>query len=571
MYSKQIVADLKNTIRILEFPVVDIDLSIPENKAFGDYSTNIALQLAKQKSKKSYHSSQEIANDILEKLGHPKYLERIEIAGPGFINFYLKDVSLTRILDDSPPEKTGKRETMKRVIVEYADPNTHKDFHIGHVRPLVFGESVARLFEYQGYQVYRSNYGSDIGPTVAKTLWGLEKLKEEYQTVKKEGSLREKAAFLGKSYALGHKNYETNESAKAEIDALTKKLYLRDPEVVPIWEETRDWSLAYFDTIYLKFDTGFDRRINESEVDIEGKKIVEENIGKVFSKNDGAVIFPGEKYGLHTRVFITSAGNPTYEAKELGLTRKYQELFPFDELIILSDNPQTSFFKVTIKAMELIDARLVGKKKHLPFGSITLTTGKMSSRLGNIISAEELIESTAKEIKNDYGNADQKVVVGAIKFNILKYGLTSDIAYDPKQSISLQGDTGPYVQYTYARTQSVLGKTQKDSENQNSGISDSLDHRVLPSHSENLTAEEREVLKHLEYFELSMDQVLKNLEPNKLAEYLLELAKAFNNFYQRCPILKSEREALRLSITEKVAERLKIGLYLLGIEAPERM
>ena len=551
MYKGRIIDDLKNTIKTLGFPPAEVVLSIPENEQFGDYSTNVPLQLSKLEAKKTYQSAQEIANDILDHFGHPEYLERIEVAGPGFINFYLKDQALIKVLDHQEDPK----HSLKRVIVEYADPNTHKDFHIGHVRPLVFGESIARLFEYQGCQVFRANYGSDIGPTVGKTLWGINKLKEEYQQIKETGTLREKAAFLGKAYAEAHKSYESDENVKAEIDALTRKLYMRDPEILPIWQETTKWSLAYFDTIYSRFSTEFDRRINESEIDVEGKRIVEENIGKVFEKNDGAVIFPGEKYGLHTRVFITSAGNPTYEAKEMGLTRKYEEIFPFDELIILSDNPQSSFFKVTIKAMEVIDSRLIGRKRHLPYGSITLTTGKMSSRSGNIISAEELIEATSQELKQQYNNSDPKVVIGAIKFNILKHSPSSDIVYDPKQSISLEGDTGPYVQYAYVRTQSVLEKS----------------HRVNGVEEQTLTEEERTVLKQLEYIGIVMDQVLENLEPNKLAEYLLELAKAYNYFYQRCPILKSEREIIRLKITEKVGETLKQGLYLLGIEAPERM
>lgn len=554
MFKALIEEDLKAALNNIGYKLADIVLSIPENSKFGDYSTNVALGLPKQTSKKTYQSSQEIASDILESLGHPNYLERVEIAGPGFINFFLKDESLVKVLDEKIKE--GKKN--KRAIVEYADPNTHKAFHIGHVRPLVYGESVARLLEFQGYQVYRSNYGSDIGPTVAKTLWGINNLKDEFDKVRESGSLRERADFLGQAYAVGHKNYEENPAVKAEIDAITIKLYQRDPEYLPLWEETKQWSLAYFDTIYHRFNIEFDIRINESEVDQSGKKIVEENIGRVFVQDQGAVIFPGDKHGLHNRVFITSQGNPTYEAKELGLTRRYEELFPFDELIILSDNPQAGFFKVVIKAMEMIDSRLVGKKRHLGFGSIALTSGKMSSRLGNIVSAEEVLEKTTEELEKIHGKADQAVVTGAIKFEILKYSLSGDITYDPKKSVSLQGDSGPYVQYTFARTQSVLENAKK------------LEKKTSEA-EKTLADEEREVLKNLEYAQMVIDQAAKNLDPNQICYYLLNLAKAYNLFYQKCPILKSDKEALRLAITEKTGEYIKLGLNLLGIEAPDHM
>src|SRR5258708_898310 len=401
MYKKLISEELKKVASQLKLKTSDTVLYISENPKFGDYSSNLALQQPNQEGKKPKHSPKEIASQILDHFGHPLYLERIEIAGPGFLNFYIKDLNLLKVLD----EKLSPQKSDKKVLVEFADPNTHKAFHIGHLRTLAIGESLSRFLEFKGVEVFRVNYGSDIGLTVAKSLWGVKKLGKEYEKAK-TGSLKEKAEFLGQAYTDGHKAYVSDEGVKKEIDELTNKIYARDPEVMGLWEETKQWSLSYFETLYSMAGVEFDVRVNESEVDQPGKKIVLENIGKVFVEDQGAVIFQGEKYGLHTRVFITSTGNPTYEAKEVGLITKYQELFPADQYIILSDVQQGSFFEVVNKAIELIYPHLEGKKKHFSYGFVTLTTGKMSSREGNVITAEALIDQVKQAIFETHGKAD---------------------------------------------------------------------------------------------------------------------------------------------------------------------
>lgn len=543
----------------------DTFLSIPENSKFGDYTTNIALQLAKQKSKKSYQNAIEIASEIIKQLGHPQYLDRVEVVGPGFINFFLNDQSLVGILD----KKLEVGKSTENILVEYADPNTHKEFHIGHLRTLVIGESVARLLEFSGAQVYRVNYGSDIGPTVAKCLWGILHLEKEYQAAK-QLSLREKTEFLGKAYANGHINYEENPEIKAEIDQITKKLYEREAEVTALWEETRQWSLSYFDYFYSRIGVEFDRRVNESEIDQIGKEEVLKNVGKVFKQNDGAVIFEGEKYGLHTRVFLTSAGNPTYEAKEVGLINLYQEIFPFDQAIILSDIQQKSFFEVVNKAIELIYPQLLGKKKYLGYGFVSLTTGKMSSREGNIVSADNLIDLVKDELvkgselrvkSSEFKVNDpvlEKIAIAAIKFSYLKYSLTSDIKFDIKESVDLQGDSGVFVLYSFARCNSILGKVSDKGKEIRDKVVD-------------LEPEERGLLAKIEHFQLIVDQTTANFSPNLLTSYLLELSKSFNLFYERHPVLSSEKSVFRLELVKKTAEIIKLGMNLLGIEVVERM
>lgn len=557
----------------------DIFLSISEKSRFGDYSSNIAMQLSKQKHKNVYQSPLEIANAITHNLGHPDFLERVEVAGAGFINFFIKDEELIRLAteEDDPDALVDPKEP-KRIIVEYCDPNTHKMLHIGHLLPLTLGESLARLLEYQGHEVFRSNYGSDIGLTVAKCLWGIEKQGQEFEETRSR-SLREKVLFLGKIYAFAHSEYEKSLETKEEIDQITNKIYQRDPGVIPLWEETKDWSLNYFEIIYSVFGTLFDRRINESEVDRLGKQIVLENIGKVFVEDEGAVIFPGEKYGLHNRVFINSKGNPTYEGKEVGLAEKYQEIFPADELRLFSDKAQDDYFKVVIAANEMVFPQMKGKIRHYSFGSIGLTTGKMSSRRGNVVIAQDLIDTVKQKIKQISPALDElsivKLAVGAIKFAFLKYSVSSDIVYNVEESVSIHGDTGPYVLYVYARIMSMLKKAGL--KNQRPAFAQTSSRLRMASKASagrqgyEVELEEREILRYLEYFEFIVRKATDNFQPNEITKYLLNLTKAFNLFYEKMPVLGSKHESFRLMLSKKVAENIKLGLYLLGIETVDKM
>ncbi len=548
------------------YSVNDILLSIPENPSFGDYSTNIALQLAKQKVENLNQSPREIASMLSEKiLSRQDFLSKIEVAGPGFLNFYLKEADLQeQALANAA--KIIKVDQPKKILVEYAQPNTHKAFHIGHLRNITYGESVVRLLESQGHQLYRCTYGSDIGLPVAKAIWGIQQLEDKYSQVKKQ-DLKTKAEYLGRAYAHGATAYEGSSEAKEQINQLNKALYARDPELVPLWEETRQWSLDYFQTIFQRVGTQFDGVFSESEVEEPGKKIVEENTGEIFIHDNGAVVFPGEMHGLHTRVFITSLGNPTYEAKELGLAELEYNSFPYDLSLHVVGNEQQAYFQVIIKVLELIHPHLKDKKKHLSYGMVNLPTGKMSSRTGEVITADWVFDQVSHQVEavmkatkvEQKAEVVEQIMQGAIKFAMLRYSAQADIAFDLEKSVSLQGDSGPYLQYSYARTQSVLAKEGADSV------------EVQQSPVESLEPEERAVLRALNYFNEIVSLAAQEHKPNLLSEYLLELAKVFNLFYQRHRIIESDKKIFRLQITKAVGDTLKTGLHLLGIEALAQM
>lgn len=558
MVKQQILEDLKKTVKDLGYSATDILLSIPKNSQLGDYSTNIALQLAKLESADNKQSPEEIANQILKKFGKPEYLEKVEIAGSGFINFFINDKELLKNANDLGLVK--KTDNPKKILIEYGHTNPLKEIHIGHLRTFILGESLCRIFDALGNTVFRANYQGDIGLHIAKAIWGIKKL----GLPTKELNLAEKAKFLGQAYAEGNTAYDEDVEAKKDVDKINSQLYQKDPQVKEVYELARSWSLEYFEPIYQLLGVKYDRCFFESEVFDSGKKIVLENMGKVFEENDGAVIFPGEKYGLHNRVFITSAGHSTYEGKEIGLAQLEYDNFNYDKSIHVVASEQEGYFEVVIEAINRIFPYLKDKKYHLSYGIVNLKSGKMSSRTGNVVTVNDLYhvvcEKVREVMKQTKLKIDQeivrKVALGAIKFSYLKFSPRPNIVFDLEQSVSLEGDSGPYVQYTFARIQSVLRKA--------GDFKDNLENL-------NLEKNERDLLRQLLYFQEIVEEVAKNLHPNLLALYLVEIARLYNLFYQECRIIGSEKEVFRLKLSNEVGKVLKKGLYLLGIEAPERM
>lgn len=564
MLKQQILEDLKKAVKDLGYPTTDIVVSIPQTSSFGDYTTNVALQLAKQKSAVSYQSSDKIANEIVAGVksleSSKRYLEKAEVAGGGFINFFLKDKVLLENLEKAA--EVEKENNPLKVMVEYGHANILKEAHTGHLRTYILGESLARSLQAVGHQVFRANYQSDLSLNIAQTLWGIEKLGWPQE----EPNLAQKAKFLGQAYTFGKSAYTENPQAKKEMDEMTAALYKGNFEPREVYEKAKQWSLEYYEDLYKLLGIKYDRLFFESEVHEPGKQIVMENLGKVFEQSDGAIIFPGEEYGLHNRVFINSAGNSTYEGKDMGLAKLQVETFPFDLNIHVVGNEQASYFEVIFKAVEQIFPELKGREHHLSYGMIRFKGGKMSSRTGELVSIHDLYNIVADQVREvmKEGKLEineetvKKVALGAMKFSYLKFAPVSNFVFDLEQSVSLQGDSGPYLQYTYARSRSVL----KQADFKMGGFS---------FKNEALEKEERALIRRLEYFSQTVNQMAKEYRPNIMAEYLLDLAKEFNLFYQKYRIIQSEAKERRLQFTWAVGEVIKTGLNLLGIEAPERM
>jgi len=567
----------------------------PENESFGDYSSNVALVLFKDKGlmiKNKFKTPMDIAKAISDKLNTssliPNPCSRVEAVPPGFINFYLSKEylidQLSLMLNKTPLRLAQRDFAGRRIMVEFTDPNPFKEFHIGHLYSNTVGESVSRLLEAMGANVKRANYQGDVGMHIAKSLYAIlqiSNLKSQISNLENK-SVKERAEFLGKCYAAGAKAFYENEKAKKEIEQLNKKIYDKDEAVMGLYEKGRQWSLEYFETVYKRLGTKFDFYYFESEVGIDGLKLVKEYLKKgVFEKSQGAVIFPGKKFGLHDRVFINSLGLPTYEAKDLGLAFKKYDDFQFDQSISVTGNEIIGYFKVILAALKQIDPELAAKIKHLPHGMVRLPTGKMSSRTGDVITGEWFLDETKKLLKSKYSEMNEealeKVTVGSVKYTLLKNSLGHDIKFDFEESINIQGNSGPYLQYTFARTCSVLEKSEirspkseKNLKSQNSNVKKVSNFDIRDSNL-NLKDEEISLLRTISRFEEVIEKAGEKLAPNILCNYLFDLAQKFNLFYQKHKILGSEKQNFRLALTAGVGQVIKNGLNLLGIEAPEKM
>lgn len=546
---------IKGALKELNLPEVDFVIEHPTDFSHGDYASNVAMVLGKQTGK----NPRELAEGIVRYIELHKVaeIERVEVAGPGFINFYLSRQffadSTKEILDTG--EKWGSNDLYagKKVMVEYTDPNPFKEFHIGHLMSNAIGESISRLVQNAGAETHRANYQGDVGVHVAKAVWGKQNNPE---------------MSWGEAYASGAQAYE--EHAKEEIDALNKVIYDRSDEAVnELYDEGRKKSLEAFEEIYKKLGTHFDHYFFESEVGPVGLEMVEDHMD-VFEKSNGAIVFKAEKYDpkLHTRVFVNAKGIPTYEAKELGLAKKKFETWMHDRSITVTANEIEEYYKVVMKALEQIDKTLAQKIKHISHGFLKLTTGKMSSRTGNVITGESLIVDTQEivgermkesEIKNKE-EAVEQIAVAAIKYSILKQSIGKDIIFDMEKSLSFEGDSGPYLQYTHTRTVSLLQKAREG---------------ASPTHLETRFPSGWEVtdIERLLYrFPEVAERALEEFEPHYVATFLTELAGAFNSWYANERVLDGTDQApYKLALVEAVGITMKNGLWLLGIKAPEKM
>ncbi|MCL4386775.1 arginine--tRNA ligase [Patescibacteria group bacterium] len=573
---KQIKKDLKKVLDELNLPFdLVLEINSSSNPLYGDYTTNIAMVIfssSKFKVQSSkFGNARELAEEIVTKFKSQNSKVKGEVAGPGFINFWLSNELLITQLD----KVLNKREEIvletslknKKIMVEFAQPNTHKEFHIGHLRNIVIGESISRLLEFLKAKVFRANFQGDIGLHVAKAIYGIMNYELRIKNKKlEEIPLEERIKVLGEAYAEGSKAYEEDEKAKEKILEINKSLYLKEDKYQEIYKKTRQWSLDYFDKIYQRLYTRFDRLFFESEVYEKGKETVEKNMGKVFKKDfkdQGAVIFDGEPYGFHKRVFITKEGNPTYEGKDMGLASLEYSTFPFDLNVHVVAQEQAGYFQVIFKALELIDEKFKNKEKHLSYGMVELKEGKMSSRKGNVLTANWLLDEAKNRIKKEFPEMDEetaeKVAVGAVKYSMLKFSSASNISFSFEESINLEGNSGPYLQYTYARTRSVLARIMN------------YELRIKNFEGIKLEGEEENLLRVLAKFDETVVEAGENYAPNVLAAYLYDLAKHFNLFYQKCPILKGDSVDFRVALTKTTGEVLKQGLNLLGIESPEKM
>ena len=541
----------------------DVELTSPPSADMGD-AAFACFALAKEQKKNPVHLAQELVDVLQKNISSVDLIERVQAHGP-YVNFFVSSQALAKAVLSDESQISG-RHTIgagKKCLVEYACPNPMKAFHIGHLRNTITGESISRILENVGYKVIRINYQGDVGMHIAKSIWGLHQLRDELEAILPK-SLNEQVAFLGKAYAHGATAFEENEQAKKEILDINKKVYARDESILELYEMGREWSLEYFHTIYTRLGTHFDEFYFESEVWARGLEIVREFLAQgVFRESEGAVIFPGSEYGLHDRVFISSEGNPTYEAKDLALSERRFHKHQPDLVLHVVGKEQAEYFKVVFKALEQIAPETVGKEKHLPGGYLQTKGGKMSSRTGRVILATDLladIEDAVREIAKERVDV---IADAAVKYAILRVGVSQDVMFDVKESISTAGESGPYLLYIIARINSILEKGKGEV-----SLSEALQ---IPQH---INPQEKELVTQLASFSAVTKEAAEFYDPSKVVRYVFGLAQAFNRFYETSPVLQSTDAAtqqFRLSLLSAVRTVMTRGLFLLGIASVEKM
>ncbi|MFH2019584.1 MAG: arginine--tRNA ligase [bacterium] len=566
---------IKKASKELGWEETQFGVEHPNDESHGDYSTNIALIVGKQRGEQPRELAEKLVAEIRKDPIFVGNFEKVEVAGAGFINFWVTEAYLLSEMERAQQAGYGKNENLKgqKTYVEYTDPNPFKEMHIGHLMSNTIGESLARILEANGAEVKRACYQGDVGLHVAKSIWGWQKLFKEknldLQTMR-SWSLKERQKLMGEAYAYGAGKYEEEEVAKQEMQTLNQEIYEglsggkgEKSEVMELYWEGRKWSLEYFEVIYQRLGTKFDEYYFESEAGPVGLKVVEEGLTKKVLEvgEEGAVIYRGEKDGLHTRVFRSKLGLPTYEAKDLGLAKTKEERFKYDKSYIITANEIDEYFKVVLKVMEQLYPGLRAKTTHLSHGMMKLVSGKMSSRTGKVVTGEGLLNELKEVVIAKMGEreiverekiADQ-VAVGSLKYMVLKQDVGGDIIYEPEKMTNLEGNTGPYLQYTYARAMSVLKKAG-----------------TIKGKEENLelNPEEEVIARWLYRYPEVVEEAGESLKPSVIATYVNELASRFNSFYNKHQIVGSEG---RVVMTKAVANVIYSGLGLLGIEAPREM
>ena len=538
---------------------IKVEVTRPEPQ-FGDFATNVALQLAKPLGR----NPREIAEEIAASLRDTGNYEKVEVAGPGFINITLSGSVLLALIREEPRAiNMGQN-----VVLEYSCPNAFKELHTGHLYQTIFGDILARLLLVSGATVHRTSFGGDVGLHVAKCLWGM---RQELGGEKPEKLANipddafERSRWISRCYVIGATAYEGDEATKNDIDELNKTIYGfhdtndHDSPLAKIYWQTRQWSFDYFDAFYQTIDVVPMRYIPESSTAPIGLKVVREQLLKGnLKESEGAVVFEGdESKHLHTRVFVTSRGLPTYETKDIGVIWLEKQDYQFDRRYLITGNDQREYMRVVFAAAETFRPELAGTMTHLTNGTVRFADGKkMSSRLGNVTRAVDVLDVVREKVRSlvsDESNIEA-VTLGAIKYVFAKYKLGGDIAFDINETVSLAGNSGPYLQYAHARARSVLEKSNA----------------VFAQPTKVLLEDRALVRKLVEYHEV-VAHAAKSLEPHYICNYLFELAQEFNRYYENNRVIGGDLEEHRVSLVALYADTLKAGLAILGIHAPEKL
>ena len=524
----------------------------------------------------------------------------------GFLNLVIDKKAWLALLNEmNLNEKFGEKpvtEASPLVMIEYSSPNTNKPLHLGHVRNNLLGWSLAQIMEANGNRVVKTNIVNDRGIHICKSMLAWLKFGngETPETSGKKGDhligdyyvafdkhYRAEVAELKAKYVADGMDEEQAEKKAKEESPLIKEAHemlvkweQNDPEVRALWKKMNDWVYAGFDETYKALGVGFDKIYYESNTYLVGKKKVEEGLAKglFFRKDDNSVWADLTDEGLDQKLLLRSDGTSVYMTQDIGTAEMRFNDFPIDKMIYVVGNEQNYHFQVLSILLDRLGFKWGKELVHFSYGMVELPNGKMKSREGTVVDADDLIAAMvadAKQTSEELGkfkdmseeerNEIARIVgLGALKYFILKVDARKNMLFNPEESIDFNGNTGPFIQYTYARIRSILRKAQAEGINIPATLADTMP----------LNEKEIELIQKLNEFSAAVEQAGKDYSPSGIANYCYELTKAFNQFYHDYSILGADTEeekVVRLVLAQNVGKTLKNGMALLGIEVPERM
>lgn len=551
------------------------DLVYPPNSEYGDLSLP-CFSLAKNLKM----PPGQIADMLVSKLQSDDIISGVTTAG-AYVNFFINRKYLAEsVLKDVGSNKNdygmNNQGSGKSVMIEYSNANTHKEYHIGHLRNIAYGDAVNRILASNGYNAIPVSYINDFGIHVAKTLWNYhDYIKENYGDGKELEKMtdKEKGCLLGKIYADAVAKEKESPTAKQMISGTMTKIESGKGEEYGLWKKTREWNIKQFKNIYQELGVKFEKTYYEHEFIGQGMKRVEELLEKgILTKSEGAIIADLEKYDLGVLVFVRSDGTAMYPVADIPLAEKKIQEYEVDRSIYVVDVRQHLYFKQLFKVLELM-----GYKQdlvHLTYDFVKLPEGMMSSRSGNIITYEELknkvINHSRQETEkrhpdwpaNKIDQTAKTLALGAIKFEMIKVEASNTITFDIEQALSFEGFTAAYIQYTFARISSILEK---------SGGS-VIEYKQIEASCLQEEKEKQLLLKLAKYPE-AVKRSGESYGPDEIAKFLFDLAKSFNDYYHSISILQSEPETkkARLAFIASIARVIENGLDILGIKAIKEM
>ena len=524
----------------------------------------------------------------------------------GFLNLVIDKKAWLALLNEmNQNEKFGEKpvtEASPLVMIEYSSPNTNKPLHLGHVRNNLLGWSLAQIMEANGNRVVKTNIVNDRGIHICKSMLAWLKFGngETPETSGKKGDhligdyyvafdkhyRAEVAELKAKFVAEGMDEEQAEKKAKEESPLIKEahemlvKWEQNDPEVRALWKKMNDWVYAGFDETYKALGVGFDKIYYESNTYLVGKKKVEEGLAKglFFRKDDNSVWADLTNEGLDQKLLLRSDGTSVYMTQDIGTAEMRFNDFPIDKMIYVVGNEQNYHFQVLSILLDRLGFKWGKELVHFSYGMVELPNGKMKSREGTVVDADDLIAAMvadAKQTSEELGkfkdmseeerNEIARIVgLGALKYFILKVDARKNMLFNPEESIDFNGNTGPFIQYTYARIRSILRKAQAEGISIPTTLADTMP----------LNEKEIELIQKLNEFGAAVEQAGKDYSPSGIANYCYELTKAFNQFYHDYSILGADTEeekVVRLVLAQNVGKTLKNGMALLGIEVPERM